>query len=59
MGLEDLAERTGRFMGWKDAEDIAHLERPQRVRWAFETLGPTFIKLGQILATRPDLFGPE
>jgi len=59
MGLEDLAERTSRFMGWKSAEDIAHLDRPQRVRWAFETLGPTFIKLGQILATRPDLFGPE
>jgi len=59
MGFEDLAGRTGRFMGLKDAEDIAHLERPQRVRWAFETLGPTFIKLGQILATRPDLFGPE
>ena len=59
MGFEDLAERTSRFMGWKDAEDIAHLERPQRVRWAFETLGPTFVKLGQILATRPDLFGPE
>src|SRR5262249_61302116 len=59
MGLEDLAERTSRFMGWKSAEDIAHLDRPQRVRWAFETLGPTFIKLGQILATRPDPFGPE
>ena len=25
----------------------------------FEVLGPTFVKLGQILATRPDLFGPE
>jgi hypothetical protein len=32
MGLEDLAGRTGRFMGWKDAEEIAHLVRPQRVR---------------------------
>src|SRR5215468_8951940 len=59
MGLEDLAERTSKFMGWKSVEDVAHLDRPQRVRWAFETLGPTFIKLGQILATRPDLFGPE
>jgi ubiquinone biosynthesis protein len=59
MGLEDLAERTGRFIGWKDAESVAHLERPQRVRWGLETLGPTFVKLGQILATRPDLFGPE
>ncbi len=59
MGLEAAAERTGKIMGWKHAEDIAHLERPQRVRRIFEYLGPTFVKLGQILATRPDLFGPE
>ncbi|MFH0831211.1 MAG: AarF/ABC1/UbiB kinase family protein [Parcubacteria group bacterium] len=32
--------------------------RPQRLRRALEELGPTFIKLGQILATRPDLIGP-
>ena len=59
MGLEDVAERTGKFMGWKHADEIAHLDRPQRVRRVFEILGPTFTKLGQILATRPDLFGPE
>jgi len=59
MGLEDVAERTGKFMGWKHADEIAHLDRPQRVRRVFEVLGPTFTKLGQILATRPDLFGPE
>ncbi len=59
MGLEDAAEFTGKFMGWKYADDIAHLERPQRVCRVFEILGPTFVKLGQILATRPDLFGPE
>src|SRR6267378_1674944 len=59
MGLEAAAERTGKIMGWKHADEMAHLERPQRVRRIFEILGPTFVKLGQILATRPDLFGPE
>ena len=59
MGLEDAAELTGKFMGWKYADEIAHLERPQRLCRVFEILGPTFVKLGQILATRPDLFGPE
>jgi len=59
MGLEAAAERTGKIMGWKYADEMAHLEHPQRVRRVLEILGPTFVKLGQILATRPDLFGPE
>jgi len=59
MGLEAATEYTGKIMGWQHVDDIAHLEHPQRVRRVFEVLGPTFVKLGQILATRPDLFGPE
>ncbi len=32
---------------------------PERLRHAIEALGPTYVKLGQILATRHDLLGPE
>jgi len=41
--------------------DEANLEssRPMRMRRVLEELGPTYIKLGQILATRPDLIPPE
>lgn len=36
-----------------------YLTTAQRFRLAFEELGPTFVKLGQILATRVDIFNAE
>ncbi|MBU0987548.1 MAG: AarF/ABC1/UbiB kinase family protein [Proteobacteria bacterium] len=36
-------------------EPLEKLSRAQRVRMAFEELGPTYVKLGQVLSTRPDL----
>jgi ubiquinone biosynthesis protein len=35
------------------------LTRPQRVRLVLEELGPTYVKLGQVLSTRPDLIPLE
>ncbi|MCK4743377.1 MAG: ubiquinone biosynthesis protein UbiB [Sulfuriflexus sp.] len=59
LGMAGVLETTGKALHWKQATELAQLEPPARVRRAMEEMGPTFIKLGQILATRVDLFSPE
>jgi ubiquinone biosynthesis protein len=54
-GVSTLLERTGQVLQWGQAAEIAHLEPQERARLALEQLGPTFVKLGQMLSTREDL----
>lgn len=57
-GLESLLARLGLSSNQSgQAPDEADL--PARVRRAVEVLGPTYIKLGQILATRRDMLSIE
>ncbi len=59
IGLAGALQRAGKALHWKEGEELARLRPPERVRRVLEELGPTFVKLGQVLATRVDLFGPE
>ena len=59
LGLSSVLEQAGKVLHWKDAEQYARMEPPQRVCHALQDLGPTFVKLGQVLSTRVDLFPPE
>lgn len=58
-GFYQLAEQVklGQFLLERisSSSEIENLSVAERVRMSFEELGPTFVKLGQVLATRPDL----
>jgi ubiquinone biosynthesis protein len=61
-GFHQVAEKIklGKFIVERlsASSDLETLTIPERLRMSFEELGPTFVKLGQVLASRPDLI-PE
>ncbi len=59
IGIANVLERAGQMLHWSEGAASLRLEPAQRMRLAFEELGPTFIKLGQVLATRVDLLPPH
>jgi ubiquinone biosynthesis protein len=58
-GVGGVLERAGQVLHWGARGTTEQLTPPQRARLALAELGPTFVKLGQVLATRVDMFPPE
>src|SRR5690349_21451316 len=63
-GFGELVQQTGwgaqLGIGKKDSEnDERAISRAERIRLTLTELGPSFVKLGQIVSTRPDLVPPD
>ena len=58
-GLGEVSERVWSRKKATAGRVKSGLPNPARIRRALEELGPSFIKLGQLMATRGDMFPPE
>lgn len=52
-------EQAGKLVRQSVSREFLTMPPGARMRCALEEMGPTFVKLGQILATRVDLFPPD
>lgn len=59
LGISGALERAGRVLHWHSTSEISQLDASVRIRRALEELGPTFVKLGQVMSTRVDMFPPR
>jgi ubiquinone biosynthesis protein len=59
IGIAGVLERAGQMLHFGAAGESVRLDQATRLRLALEELGPTFVKLGQVMATRVDLFPPR
>jgi ubiquinone biosynthesis protein len=58
-GMPPLARMAHSFAGLLERRKAAREDRGDRRARAIERLGPSYVKMGQFLATRPDVVGAE